>query len=142
MLAEHRSEGLARTRLFHLGARAREVVRPRRSVVHVVDSGQGLKSDGSCWVLSGLLGVPWGSVGNRIFHRPSQATSAKSGFRRVSVGALIWQHRPRQGLTDHSTVPYRCTTKIRTSQGPYGSPTGRRKPHRDLTGPRRPVGLP
>ena len=64
----------------------------------------------------------------------------KSGFRRVSVRTPIWHDKPRQASTGHSTVPYRCTTKIRTPQGPYGSPTGPLGPRRDPTGPRRPAG--
>ena len=133
------------------------VVRPRRSVSHVVGPGQVLKSDGSCWVLSGLVEVPGGSVLVRILlssrapirvHRVLHPGSSgavgphrpKSGFRWVSVRTPIWHDRPRQASTGHSTVPYRCTTKIRTPQGPYCSPMGRLGPRRDTTGLRRPAG--
>ncbi len=46
------------------------------------------------------------------------------GFRRVSVGTLIWPDGTRRGSTDRSTVPYRCTIDVRTNTGPHGVPTG------------------
>ena len=139
-----------------LGARARGgVVRLRRSVSHVVGHGHLLTSG---WVPLGPVRARRGSSGTRMgpylsrtpirdnrvicqgLSGPVGPYRLKSGFRRVSVGTLIWHDRPRQGLTDQSTVPYRCTTKIRTPQGPYGNPTGRQEPRRDSTGPRRPAG--
>ena len=35
----------------------------------------------------------------------------------------IWPDGTRRALTDHSTVPYQCTTDIRTHMGPYGTLT-------------------
>ena len=81
---------------------------------------------------------------HRVFRQGSSGAVGpyrlKSGFRRVSVGSPIWHDRPRRGLTGRSTVPYWYATKIRTLQGPYGSPTGRQGPRWDPTGPRRPAG--
>ena len=122
----------------------------RRSVLHVVGHGHLLTSG---WVPLGPVRARRGSSGTRMgpylsrtpirVHRVFRQGSSgaigpyrpNSGFRRVSVGTPIWHDRPRRGLTDHSTVPYRCTTKIRTPQGPYGSSRGRRGPRRDPTGP-------
>ena len=63
---------------------------------------------------------------HRVFHQGSPGAVGpyrpKSVFRRVSVRTPIWHDKPRQASTGHSTVPYRCTTKIRTPQGPYSSP--------------------
>ena len=59
------------------------------------------------------------------------------GFRRVSVGTLIWHDRTRRGSTDRSTVPYWCTNDVRTHTGPYGVPTGLPGPRRDRTDTRR-----
>ena len=35
----------------------------------------------------------------------------------------IWPDGTRRALTDHSTVPYQCTTDVRTFSGPYGALT-------------------
>lgn len=60
---------------------------------------------------------------------------------RRSCVPTIWHDRPRWGPTDRSTVPYRCTTiKDTDPPGPPRSPRGRRGPHQDPTGPRRPAG--
>ena len=139
-----------------LGARARGgVVRLRRSVSHVVRHGHLLTSG---WVPLGPVKARRGSSGTRMgpylsrtpirVHRVFRQGSSgpvgpyrpKSGLRGVSVRTPIWHDSPRQGLTGRSTVPYRCTTKIRTPQGPQCSPTGRQGPRRDPTGPRRPAG--
>ena len=72
-----------------------------------------------------------GSVGARW------VTSGHIGFRRVSVGTLFWHDGTRQGSTDRSTVPYRCTTHVRTHTGPSGVPTGPPGPRRDPTDPLR-----
>ena len=81
---------------------------------------------------------------HRVFRQGSSGAVGpyrlKSGFRRVSVRTPIWHDKPRQASTGHSTVPYRCTTKIRTPQGPYSIPTGCLGPRRDPMGPRRPAG--
>ena len=154
---QNRSEGLSRTRLFHPWGCEPEggVVRLRRSVSHVVGHGHLLISG---WVPLGPIRARRGSSGTRmgpylsctpirvhqVFRQgslgPVRPYRLKSGFRRLSVGTPIWHNRPRRGLTDHSTVPYPCTTEIRTLQGPYGGPRGRRGPRRDPTGPRRPAG--
>ena len=50
---------------------------------------------------------------------PVGSRRAKSRFQQVSVGTLIWHNGTRQGSTDRSTVPYRCTIDVRTHTGPY-----------------------
>ena len=130
---------MARTRLFHTWGREPEGegVRLRRSVSHVVGHGHLLTSG---WVPLGPVRARRGSLETRMgpylsrtpirVHRVFRQGSSgavgpyrlKSGFRRVSVGTPIWHDRPRRGPMGRSTVPYPCTTKIRTPQGPYGSP--------------------
>ena len=110
----------------------------------------------SAWVPLGPVRARRGSSGTRMgpylsrtpirVHRvfrqgPSGAIGPyrpQSGFLRVFIRTPIWHDRPRQASADHSTVPYRCTTKIRIPQGPYGSPMGPLEPRRDATGHRRP----
>ena len=79
--------------------------------------------------------------GEATFARSSvrfrRGLSGHFGFRRVSVGTLIWHDRTRRGLTDRSTVTYRFTIDVRTPWARHGSPTGCLGPRRDPTDPRR-----
>ena len=120
----------------------------RRFVSHVVRHRQGSGFDGLRCVPLGPVRACQGPVWSRMgpyISRTSirdnraicQGLSGPVGFRRVSVGNLIWHDRTRRGSTDRSTVPYRCTIDVRTHTGPYGDPTGPPGPRRDLMGPRR-----
>ena len=133
-----RSEGLAARGYFIPGgASQRGVVGVRRSVSHVVRHGQGLASG---WVPLGPVRARRGSSGvrmgpylsrtpirvHRVFRQGSSGTIGPYrlmlGFRPVSVRTPIWHDRTRQASTDHSIVPYGCTTKIRTSWSPVAAP--------------------
>ena len=132
-----------------LGARARGgVVGRRRSVSHVVRHLQGSGFDGLGWVPLGpkraRQGPVWSRMGPYISRTPTQDSrvirrgarrvpSGHIGFRKVSVGTLIWHDSTRWGSTDHSTVPYRCTTDIWTHTEPYGTLTCPLETQRDPT---------
>ena len=121
------------------------------SVSHVVGHRQGSGFDGLGWVTLGPVRARQGPVWVRIsvVHqygtversvRARRGLSGHIGFRRVSIGTLIWHDRTRRGSTDRSTVPYWCTIDVRTHTGPYGVPTGPPGARRDPTGPRRTAG--
>ena len=97
------------------------------------------------------MGTPWRAQGVRtsIVHqygtversaRARRGLSGHDGFRRVSVGTLIWHDGTRQGSTGRSTFPYRCMIDVRTHTGPYGVPTGPLGRRQDPMGPRRTAG--
>ena len=76
----------------------------------------------------------------RISRVICQGLSGHIGFRRVSVGTLIWHDRTRRGLTDRSTVAYPCTIDVGTPWAHHVIPTGPPGPCRDPTDPWRTAG--
>ena len=152
-----RSAALGRTRSFHPWAHEPEGWSGACvSVSHVVGHRQGSGFDGLGWVtLEAPVRARQGPVWVRISVVHQYKTIERSiracrglpghvGFRRVSVGTLIWHdmtdHMTRRGSTDRSTVPYRCTIDVRTHTGPYGVPMGPPGPRWDPMGPRRTAG--
>ena len=80
------------------------------------------------------MGTPWRAQGVRtsIVHRygtverpvePRRVPSCQISVPTETCRNPIWPDRTRRALTDHSTVPYQCTTDIRTDTGPYGTLT-------------------
>ena len=116
------------------GASQRGGAGRRRSVSHIVRPRQRSGFEGLGWVPLGpkraRQGPIWSRMGPYISRTPirdsrviHQGSSGPIGFRRVSVGTLIWHDRTRQGSTDRSTVPYWCTIDVRTHTGAYVSLT-------------------
>ena len=149
-----RSVGLGRTQLFHPWAHEPEGGWSGAcvSVSHVVAHRQGSGFDGLGWVTLGPVRARQGPVWVRIsvVHqygtversvRAHWGLSGHMGFRRVSIGNLIWHDRTRRGSTDRSTVPYWCTIDVRTHTGalrrPHqGGPSG---PNRSPAAPSDPA---
>ena len=101
-------------------------------------------SVGSRRVPGGPVGTPEGPVWVRtsIVHRygtversvdPPRVPSCQDRVPTETRRNPIWPDRPRRALTDHSTVPYQCTTDIWTHTGPYGALTCPLETQRDPT---------
>ena len=99
------------------------------------------------------MGTPWRAQGVRtsIVHRygtverpvePRRVLSCQNRVPTETCRNPIWSDRTRQALTDHSTVPYQCTTDVlllvRTYMGPYGTLTYPDGTRRDPTQPIKP----
>ena len=80
------------------------------------------------------MGTPWRAQGVRtsIVHRygtversvePRRVPSCQNRVPTETRRNPIWPEVTRRAPTDHSTVPYQCTTDIRTYTGPYGTLT-------------------
>ena len=80
------------------------------------------------------MGTPWRAQGVRtsIVHRygpaersvePCRVPSCQNRVPTETCRNPIWPDRARRAPTDHSTVPYQCTTEVRTYTGPYGTLT-------------------
>ena len=80
------------------------------------------------------MGTPWGPVWVRtsIVHQygtversvePRRVLSCQNRVPTETRRNPIWPDGTRRAPTDHSTVPYQCTTDIRTHTGPYGTLT-------------------
>ena len=75
----------------------------------------------------GRRGVPRGSVHQSCIDTgqskdPSSHVGSRRAKNRVPTETRrnpIWPDRTRGAPTDHSTVPYQCTTDMRTYTGPY-----------------------
>ena len=95
------------------------------------------------------MGPPWRAQGvcTSIVHRygtverPVETRRVSSCQNRVPMETRrnpIWPDGTRRGLTDHSIVPYQCTTDVRTYTGPYGTLTYPDGTRRDPTQPIKP----
>ena len=95
------------------------------------------------------MGPPWRAQGVRtsIVHRygtversvePCRVPSCQNRVPTETHRNPIWPDGTRRALTDHSTVPYQCTTDIRTDTGPYGTLTYPDRTQRDPTQPIKP----
>ena len=93
--------------------------------------------------------TPWRAQGVRtsIVHRygtversvePRRVPSCQNRVPTETRRNPIWPDGTRRALTDHSTVPYQCTTDIRTYTGPYGTPTYPDRTWQDPTQPIKP----
>ena len=97
------------------------------------------------------VGTAWRAQGVRtsIVHRygtverPVEPHRVPSCQNRVPTEVRrnpIWPDGARRAPTDDSTVPYQCTTDIRTHTGSSGVPMGPPGARQDPTGPRRTAG--
>ena len=95
------------------------------------------------------MGTPWRAQGVRtsVVHRygtversvePRRVPSCQNRVPTETRRNPIWPDKTRRALTDHSTVPYRCTTDIRTDTGPYGTLSHPDGTQRDPTQPIKP----
>ena len=95
------------------------------------------------------MGTPWRAQGVRtsIVHRygtversvePRRVPSCQNRVPTETRRNPIWPEVTRRAPADHSTVPYQCTTDIRTDMGPYGTLTYPDGTRRDPTQPIKP----
>ena len=84
------------------------------------------------------MGTPWRAQGVRISIEPCRVPLYQIGVPTETHRNPIWLDRTRRALTDHSTVPYQCTTHVRTYKEPHGTLPYHDGTQRDPTQPTKP----
>ena len=89
--------------------------------------------EGPVWVRTSIV-HRYGTVERSV--KPCRVLSCQIRVQMETRRNTIWLDRTRRALADHSTVPYQCTTDIRT--GRYGTMTYPAGTQQDPTQPMKP----